>query len=755
MARLHKSKRRGFWKKNKSFRKTQGLRSKFQVGTLNTRCLGAASSKFDQDVKWMCFISIAEARNWDALCLTDVRWGESGFLRIKRATGNWLIVGSGKVAVALAPKVGDKWEQKNGKWEAGVDGRSIRVDLPGSGGKSAVSLIAVYAPDSKAPRAWREKCLEGLRLLKESAPQGTPLIMAGDWNAQVGARKDNEGSIGRHGHGLRSKTGNDLVRFAQEEGLAFPHSWFQQKNRDTWVSPAGVGYALDYFMVPSGDLNRVQRVRVIHDSAAKTWGLDPWKAYTDHSPVELTINLKHKFRNDKYTHPEQPAWERLRGQGSEAKGLRKDLQKKIEEDLSEGTDHFESWDHLCRVVQSSGVTVLGEKEPRINKPWLVGRGDEIKKLSTDTQEKYKAYRAVQKNQRPWTQNVAKEVEERKQTWKRADTQRKRCTRTWENEWWHMMAEKLETAELAHNTTDIFKIHRDMTSQATNKRRKTKPLVAGEVEAERAAWKEHFERVSSDVGKVSDEVWKNLPRVEKTEAWLGEVPTALELYEALRKMPLGKAAGEDQLHVEAIKYGGPKVQSFVFEVVQNMWALAVKATAGEEAQDWPEAWKRALVIPLWKGKGTREDKNNWRGITLLSVGTKLLARVVSDRAQRWSESFAGEHQTGFRKGRGTDDAHQVTRVIAEEAAQVQKEGVVISMYDIEKAYPRVCRPALWELMARLGACPRFVAVCRALHENTTIFVKVLSGVSEGYIMKRGLREGCPSSPPFSTFITTRL
>ena len=33
-----------------------------------------------------------------------------------------------------------------------------------------------------------------------------------------------------------------------------------------------------------------------------------------------------------------------------------------------------------------------------------------------------------------------------------------------------------------------------------------------------------------------------------------------------------------------------------------------------------------VVSLWKQKGDRADKQTWRGVTLLSVGTKVLARI---------------------------------------------------------------------------------------------------------------------------------
>ena len=88
----------------------------------------------------------------------------------------------------------------------------------------------------------------------------------------------------------------------------------------------------------------------------------------------------------------------------------------------------------------------------------------------------------------------------------------------------------------------------------------------------------------------------------------------------------------------------------------------------------------------------QDKNTWRGITLLSVGSKLLARVVAIRLRSWFDSHLGLHESGFRRGKGVDDALQVAHRLVEEVATSTdgSEGIELSFHDIEKAYPRICR-----------------------------------------------------------------
>ena len=105
---------------------------------------------------------------------------------------------------------------------------------------------------------------------------------------------------------------------------------------------------------------------------------------------------------------------------------------------------------------------------------------------------------------------------------------------------------------------------------------------------------------------------------------------------------------------------------VVRVCREQWMLLTEAAPGAEVV-WPAEWCIGLVVPLWKRKGNKKDKNTWRGITLLSVGSKLLARVVATRLRSRFDGHLGLHQFGFRRGKGVDDALQITRRLVEEVA----------------------------------------------------------------------------------------
>ena len=78
------------------------------------------------------------------------------------------------------------------------------------------------------------------------------------------------------------------------------------------------------------------------------------------------------------------------------------------------------------------------------------------------------------------------------------------------------------------------------------------------------------------------------------------------------------------------------------------------------------WRNALIVPILK-KGNLLSCENWRGISLLDVIGKILARIIQDRLQVIAESILPDSQGGFRKGHGCLDIF-VARQLMEKARE---------------------------------------------------------------------------------------
>ena len=68
---------------------------------------------------------------------------------------------------------------------------------------------------------------------------------------------------------------------------------------------------------------------------------------------------------------------------------------------------------------------------------------------------------------------------------------------------------------------------------------------------------------------------------------------------------------------------------------------------------PKTWKQGLIVIVKiPKKGDLTECGNWRGITLISVPSKVFERVLIDRIRDGVNNKLRDEQAGFRSGRGT-------------------------------------------------------------------------------------------------------
>ena len=158
------------------------------------------------------------------------------------------------------------------------------------------------------------------------------------------------------------------------------------------------------------------------------------------------------------------------------------------------------------------------------------------------------------------------------------------------------------------------------------------------------WAEHFSSVLNRPSSINDEAIARLPEME-TNHELDQPPTEQEVRKAINQMSSGKAPGQDAIPAEIYKAGGPAAIQELTKQFQMMWA------EGRLPQDFRDA----TIVHIYKRKGNRQSCDNHRGISLLSIAGKILARVLLNRLLNHLEKgLLPESQCGFRSGRGTVD-----------------------------------------------------------------------------------------------------
>ena len=73
----------------------------------------------------------------------------------------------------------------------------------------------------------------------------------------------------------------------------------------------------------------------------------------------------------------------------------------------------------------------------------------------------------------------------------------------------------------------------------------------------------------------------------------------------------------------------------------------------KTQQWPQDWKRSVVIPIPK-KGNAKECSNYSKIALISNTSKVMLKILQARLQQCLNRELPDIQAGFRKGRGTRD-----------------------------------------------------------------------------------------------------
>ena len=94
----------------------------------------------------------------------------------------------------------------------------------------------------------------------------------------------------------------------------------------------------------------------------------------------------------------------------------------------------------------------------------------------------------------------------------------------------------------------------------------------------------------------------------------------EVERALKAVQKRKAAGICGIPPELLKYGGA-------DMIREMTKMF---NVFLEEERVPDEWKKAIIIPLFKNKGSKLDCGNYRGISLISVPSKLFMRVLLNK-----------------------------------------------------------------------------------------------------------------------------
>ena len=117
---------------------------------------------------------------------------------------------------------------------------------------------------------------------------------------------------------------------------------------------------------------------------------------------------------------------------------------------------------------------------------------------------------------------------------------------------------------------------------------------------------------------------------------------------------------------------------------------------------PTDWCIGIIKPIYKKKGSIDDPDNYRGITLLSCIGKLFTASINTRLTTYLDkaSIIGEEQAGFREGYSTLD-HIFALHSLVEFYLTRRKRLYCAFIDYKKAFDLVDRSSLWSKLIACG------------------------------------------------------
>ena len=133
------------------------------------------------------------------------------------------------------------------------------------------------------------------------------------------------------------------------------------------------------------------------------------------------------------------------------------------------------------------------------------------------------------------------------------------------------------------------------------------------------WAEHFNNVLNRQSEINNDAIDPLPQIPVNTS-RDDPPTLLETEKAIHILSRGKAPGSDSIPAEIYRDGGPVLTEKLHQLFSQMWAH----------ETIPQEFKDDSITHIYKRKGNRQACDNHRGISLLSITGKILARILLNR-----------------------------------------------------------------------------------------------------------------------------
>lgn len=206
----------------------------------------------------------------------------------------------------------------------------------------------------------------------------------------------------------------------------------------------------------------------------------------------------------------------------------------------------------------------------------------------------------------------------------------------------------------------------------------------------------------------------------------------EIKKVISSFPNNKAAGPDGFSIEFFKVFSSKLSPLVLRMLNHSML----------SSRLPPTLYKANISLIPKPGRDPNLVSSYRPISLLSIETKILGKILANRLKEHICSIIHPDQTGFMPGRHM--YFNLRRLFHVLFTEHEKEAVVISL-DAQRAFDQVEWPYMLFTLKKFGFGPSFIKWIELIYSHPTASVITNQNISRPFAIRRGTRQGCPLSP----------
>lgn len=208
-----------------------------------------------------------------------------------------------------------------------------------------------------------------------------------------------------------------------------------------------------------------------------------------------------------------------------------------------------------------------------------------------------------------------------------------------------------------------------------------------------------------------------------------------VFEQLICLDAMKATGVDELNAKYLKLAAPIISVHVSKIIN----LSI------EHGIYPDVFKKAKVTPIHK-KGQKDDKNNYRPISILSVLSKVIERHVSNSLCNYLQdnNLIHDQQSGFRKQHSCQTA--LTKLVDDWLYAIDNGDIVGTvLLDLTKAFDLVNHDILLSKLSMYKFNSNSLSWFKSYLNNRSQQVAVGCQLSDSLPIQSGVPQGSVLGP----------